>query len=129
MALNTCTGSAFTISGSVTNGTGQGIADVTMILESDVAPPQIVFTNQSGNYVFTYAANLSHNLKVTPSKSGFSFSPLAIVFTSTSSVSGDKDRIIHRNTECDAACGTGANFVGARKLSARCCSGLCDVDD
>ena len=61
-----------------------------MILESDVAPPQIVFTNQSGNYVFTYAANLSHNLKVTPSKSGFSFSPLAIVFTSTSSVSGDK---------------------------------------
>ena len=90
VAMNTCTGSAFTISGSVTNGSGQGIADVTMILESDVAPPQIVFTNQSGNYVFTYAANLSHNLKVTPSKSGFSFSPLAVIFVSTSSVSGDK---------------------------------------
>ncbi len=96
VAPNTCPGSppppptSFTISGAVTNGSGQGIADVTMILESDVAEPQIVFTNQSGNYTFTYAANLSHNLKVTPSKSGFSFSPLAIVFTSSSSVSGDK---------------------------------------
>ena len=90
VAINTCTGSAFTISGTVTNGSGQGIADVTMILESDVAPPQIVFTNQSGNYSFTYAANLSHNLRVTPSKSGFSFSPLAIVFVSSSSVTGDK---------------------------------------
>jgi len=61
-----------------------------MILQSDVAEPQIVFTNQSGNYVFTYAANLSHNLRVTPSKPGFSFTPLAIVFTSSSSVTGDK---------------------------------------
>ena len=89
VAINTCTGSpppptTFTISGAVTNGNGQGIADVTMILESDVAAPQIVFTNQSGNYVFTYAANLSHNLRVTPSKSGFSFSPLAIAFVSSS---------------------------------------------
>lgn len=96
VALNTCPGSpppppsAFTISGAVTDGTGQGIADVTMILESDVAEPQITFTNQSGNYTFTYAANLSHNLRVTPSKSGFSFNPLAIGFTSSSSVTGDK---------------------------------------
>ena len=96
VALNLCPGSpppppsAFTISGAVTNGSGQGIADVTMILESDVAEPQIVFTNASGNYTFTYAANLSHNLRVTPSKSGFSFSPLAIAFTSSTSVTGDK---------------------------------------
>ena len=93
VALNTCSNTpptTFTISGAVTNGNGQGIADVTMILESDVAAPQIVFTNPSGNYSFTYAANLSHNLKVTPQKSGFSFSPLAVVFVSTSSVSGDK---------------------------------------
>jgi hypothetical protein len=96
VALNLCPGSppppptSFTISGAVTDGNNQGIADVTMILESDVAGQQIVFTNQSGNYSFTYTANLSHNLRVTPVKSGFSFSPLAVVFTSSSSVSGDK---------------------------------------
>ena len=88
VALNTCTG--FTISGTVTDGNGQGIAGVAMILVSDVAAPQIVFTNQSGNYVLFYAANLSHNLRVTPSKPGFSFNPLAISFVSLSSVSGDK---------------------------------------
>lgn len=83
-------GARFTISGAVTNGSGQAIADVAMILESDVAAPQIVFTNQSGNYTITYAANLSHNLKVTPSKSGFSFSPLATSFVSSNFVTGDK---------------------------------------
>ncbi|MGI9065164.1 MAG: FG-GAP repeat domain-containing protein [Pyrinomonadaceae bacterium] len=95
LALNTCTGSppptpTFTISGGVTDGNGQGIGDVTMILVSDVAAPQIVFTNQSGNYVFTYEANLSHNLRVTPSKSGFSFNPQAISFVSSTTVTGDK---------------------------------------
>jgi len=94
VVFNTCSGSSqptsFTISGVVTDGNSQGIANVTMILQSDVAEPQIVFTNQSGNYVFTYAANLSHNLRVTPSKPGFSFTPSAIVFTSSSSVTGDK---------------------------------------
>ena len=98
MLLNTCVGATPSptptpspiISGKVTTGTGQGIADVMMILESDVVEPQIVFTNQSGNYAFTYASGVSHNLKVTPSKSGFSFSPIAMVFTSSSSVTGDK---------------------------------------
>ena len=100
VAVNTCAGStptptptptpAFTISGTVADGNGQGIADVTMILESDVAEAQIVFTNQSGNYTFTYAGGLSHTLKVTPSKSGFAFNPQAIAFVSSTSVSGDK---------------------------------------
>ncbi|HEX6715838.1 MAG TPA: FG-GAP-like repeat-containing protein [Pyrinomonadaceae bacterium] len=89
VALNTCSNTP-TVSGVVTDGSGHGIADVTMILQSDVAEPQITFTNQSGNYRFTYADGLSHNLKVTPSKSGYSFSPLAIVFVSSSSVTGDK---------------------------------------
>jgi hypothetical protein len=90
VALNTCGAPpTFTISGVVTNS-GQGIADVAMILESDVVAPQIVLTNGTGNYVFTYVGNLSHNLKVTPSKAGFSFNPFAIAFTSSSSVSGDK---------------------------------------
>ena len=95
VAINTCTGppqppTTFTISGAVTNGSGQGIREVAMILQSDVAAPQVVFTDTNGNYLFTYAANLSHNLRVTPSKSGFSFEPLAIIFVSTSGVSGDK---------------------------------------
>ena len=102
VAFNTCAGfspspspsptpsPAFTISGAVTNGSGQAIADVTMILESDVAETQIVFTNQSGNYAFTYAGGVSHNLKVTPSKSGLAFTPQAIVFVSSTSVTGNK---------------------------------------
>lgn len=100
VSLNTCISSTptptptptptFTISGAVTSANGQGIADVTMILVSDVVEPQIVFTNQSGNYTFTYVGGVSHNLRVTPSKSGFAFSPLAVVFVSSSSVSGDK---------------------------------------
>ena len=81
---------SFTISGAVKNGGGQGIADVAMILQSDVAEPQIVFTNQTGNYAFTYAANLSHNLRVTPSKTGFSFTPSAIGFVSSNFVTGDQ---------------------------------------
>jgi FG-GAP-like repeat/FG-GAP repeat len=91
VALNTCGAPPlFTISGVVKNGNGQGIPDVAMILTSDVTAPQIVLTQGNGSYVFTYAGNLSHNLRVTPAKAGFSFSPLAIVFTSTSSVTGDQ---------------------------------------
>jgi FG-GAP-like repeat len=93
VALNTCGSpppTTFTISGAVTDGTGQGIAEVAMILVSDVAEPQIALTDGNGNYSFTYAANLSHNLKVTPAKSGYSFNPLARVFVSSSSVSGDQ---------------------------------------
>ena len=93
VALNTCTNiplTSFTISGTVTNGSGQGIPEVAMILESDVAEPQIMLTDQNGNYLFTYAANLSHNLKVTPAKAGFSFSPMARVFVSSTSVTGDQ---------------------------------------
>ncbi|HSE17516.1 MAG TPA: VCBS repeat-containing protein [Pyrinomonadaceae bacterium] len=97
VAINTCTATppppppaTSTISGAVTDGNGQGIGDVTMILVSDIAAPQIVFTSQSGNYSFTYTNDLSHNLRVTPSKSGFSFSPLAIAFVSTGAISGDK---------------------------------------
>lgn len=93
VAVNTCgapPSTAFTISGTVKDGSAQAIADVAMILVSDVAEPQIILTDGNGNYSFTYAGNLSHNLRVTPSKAGYSFDPLAIVFTSSSSVTGDK---------------------------------------
>src|SRR6185503_3456100 len=93
VALNTCGSpppTTFTISGAVKDGSDHGIAEVAMILVSDVAEPQVALTDGNGDYVFTYVGNLSHNLKVTPAKSGYSFNPLAMVFTSTSSVNGDK---------------------------------------
>ena len=79
---------SFTISGTVTNGVGQGIADVTMVLLSDVAGTQITFTDQSGNYVLTYSGG--HSLNVTPSKSGYAFNPLSIGFTSSGGLSGNQ---------------------------------------
>ncbi len=81
---------SFTVSGTVTNGTGQGLADVTMVLLSDVTGTQITFTDQSGNYVFNYVGGVSHSLNVTPSKSGFVFNPIATTFVSSSSLSGDR---------------------------------------
>src|SRR5215207_588542 len=39
---------SFTISGTVTNGNGQGLADVTMVLLSDITGTQIILTDQSG---------------------------------------------------------------------------------
>jgi len=93
VALNTCGSpppTTFTISGAVKDGSDHGIAEVAMIMVSDVAEPQIALTDANGDYAFTYAGNVSHNLKVTPSKSGYSFNPLAIAFTSSSSVTGDK---------------------------------------
>lgn len=80
---------SFTISGTITNTSGAPMADVAVVLLSDAAGTQIAFTNQSGNYVLTYAAGVSHNLRITPSKSGFVFNPLAVVFISTSPLSGD----------------------------------------
>ena len=81
---------SFTVSGAVTNGNGQGLADVTMMMLSDVTGTQITFTDQSGNYVFNYAGGASHSLNVTPSKSGFVFNPLSTIFISSSSLSDNK---------------------------------------
>jgi dipeptidyl aminopeptidase/acylaminoacyl peptidase len=79
----------FTISGLVTDGAGHGLAGVTMVLLSDVAGTQITFTDQNGNYVFNYGGGVSHRLGVTPSKSGFNFSPLSRIFVSTGTLSGN----------------------------------------
>jgi len=81
--------SSFTISGSVKDSGGNGIANVTMVLLSDAAGTQIAFTDQNGNYALTYAGGVSHNLRVTPSKPGWIFSPLAVIFVSTSPLFGN----------------------------------------
>jgi hypothetical protein len=60
------------------------------VVLSDVTGTQIAFTDQNGNYSLNYVGGVSHNLNVTPSKSGYAFLPLAQIFTSSSSLSGDK---------------------------------------
>ena len=80
----------FTVSGTITNNSGQPMADVAVILLSDAVGTQIVFTNQSGNYAINHPAGVTHNLRITPSKSGFIFDPLAVIFVSTSPLSGDR---------------------------------------
>jgi Tol biopolymer transport system component len=78
----------YTISGAVTDSTGKGLAGVTMILQNDFAETQIVFTDQSGNYLFHYPGG--NGLQVTPSKSGYEFNPNWIRFVSSGVVTGDK---------------------------------------
>lgn len=79
---------SWTISGTVTDSTGKGLADVTMILQNNTADTQIIFTDQNGNYVFHYSGG--NSLFVTPSKRGFAFNPASIGFVSSSSVTGDQ---------------------------------------
>lgn len=79
----------YTISGTVTDNNGQPLAGVPVSLVSNVVATQIVFTNQTGNYNFTYQLG-SHSLGVSPSKAGYSFNPLSITFVSSGSVSGDQ---------------------------------------
>ncbi len=80
----------FTISGTVTNTNGQGIADVAVVLTSDATGTQVALTDQSGNYVLTYAGGVSHSLRVAASKSGFIFDPLALIFVSSNPLSENK---------------------------------------
>ena len=85
----TAQATSFTVSGTVTNSTGQGLADVMVILISDVAGTQIAFTNQGGNYVLNYAGGVSHNLRIIPSKSGWLFNPFMITVVSTGTLNFD----------------------------------------
>jgi len=80
----------FTISGTVTDSTGHGLADVTMILLSDVTGTQITFTDQNGNYVFNYAGSVSHTVRITPSKAGYAFEPLWTAFVSSVGLTGNQ---------------------------------------
>jgi Tol biopolymer transport system component len=80
----------FTVSGAVRDASGNGIADVTMVILSDVTGTQIAFTDQNGNYSFNYTGGVSHNLNLTPAKSGFAFIPLSIAFVSSGTVSGNQ---------------------------------------
>jgi len=80
----------FTVSGTVTDSTGAAMADVMVILISDVTGTQITFADQSGNYVLTYAGGVSHSLNIMPSKSGYTFSPQLTIFISSGSITGNK---------------------------------------
>ena len=80
----------FTISGTVTDTTGNAVAAVMVILVSDVAGTQFTFTDQSGKYLLTYAGGVSHSLSILPSKPGFIFNPLLTIFASSGTLSGDE---------------------------------------
>jgi hypothetical protein len=81
---------SFTMSGTVTDTNGHGLADVTMALLSDVQGTQISFTDQGGNYSFNYAGGVSHTIKITPAKSGFTFSPFWVAFVSSVGLTGNQ---------------------------------------
>ena len=81
--------SSFTFSGTVTDNNGQPLANVTMILLSDVTGTQITFTDQNGNYIFNYAGGVSHSLQLTPSKAGYVFNPLTTIFISSGTLIGN----------------------------------------
>ena len=78
---------SWTISGTVTDSTGKGLVDVTMILQNSTADTQIIFTDQNGNYAFRYSGG--NSLFVTPSKRGFAFNPASTGFVSSFGVTGD----------------------------------------
>ncbi len=82
--------STFTISGTVTDTTGTAMAGVMVIVVSDVAGTQFTFTDQSGNYVLTYAGGVSRRLTILPSKPGFIFNPLLTIFATSGTLSGDE---------------------------------------
>ena len=80
----------FTISGTVKDTAGAAMANTMVILVSDVTGTQITFTDQSGNYALTYLGGMSHSLRILPSKSGFIFNPLLVIFTGSGTLTGDR---------------------------------------
>jgi len=80
----------FTVSGTVKDTSGVAMAGTMVILVSDVTGTQFTFTDQNGNYALTYLGGMSHSLRILPSKSGFIFNPLLVIFTGSGTVSGDK---------------------------------------
>lgn len=69
-----------TISGQVTDQSGNGMAGVTIALVGDRTGTQIAHTDANGNYALNYGANTQ--LTVIASKSGYLFSPLSAGFIS-----------------------------------------------
>lgn len=81
---------SFTVTGTVTDNTAHPMADALVIMISDVTGTQLAFTDQSGNYAFTYTGGVSHRLSIMATKSGYTFDPALSIFISSSSVTGDK---------------------------------------
>jgi WD40 repeat protein len=80
----------FTVSGTVTDDTAHPIADATLVLISDVTGTQITFSDQSGNYSIPYAGGVSHSLNISAFKAGYVFNPLALIFISSGTLTGDR---------------------------------------
>ena len=81
---------SFTISGTVTDNTGQAMADAMVIVISDVTGTQLTFTDQNGNYVLNYAGGVSHRLSILASKSRYTFDPEMTILISSGSITVNK---------------------------------------
>ena len=77
----------FTISGRVTNPAGAALADVMVSVSGNQTGTQVGFTDAAGNYSFRYAPDFG--LIMTPSKSGYNFSPSAAGPVSSNFISGN----------------------------------------
>jgi len=83
-------GPTYSISGRVADGSNNAVSNVTITFELNfqgTVSTRTTLTDSGGNYSFSDSA-CQNNVKVTPSKTGYSFSPLSMAFVSTGCVSG-----------------------------------------
>jgi metallopeptidase family M12-like protein/pre-peptidase/uncharacterized protein DUF4214 len=84
------TPNAFSVSGRVADGSNNGIGGVTVLLESNfqgTPSTTTTLTDAGGNYSSS-DLGCQNSVKITPSKTGYAFSPLNISFVSTGCLSG-----------------------------------------
>ncbi|MGH9942827.1 MAG: Calx-beta domain-containing protein, partial [Pyrinomonadaceae bacterium] len=89
-----------TISGRITDGNGNGLAGVTVILITNLKGSRSTVTQADGSYTLRYLPDAG--VTVSPARTGTAFSPAAIRFVSTDSVSGDKSNINFTGTSSPA---------------------------
>lgn len=84
------TPTTYSVSGRVVDGSNTGLSNVTITFELNfqgTVSTRTTLTDSGGNYSFSDSA-CKNNVRVTPSKTGYSFSPLSLAFVSTGCISG-----------------------------------------
>jgi hypothetical protein len=76
-----------TISGQITDNSGNAIANATVTLVGDQTGTQVTHSDASGNYSIGYYSN--HSIRVTPNKPFYVFDPASVGFVSSRPLSGD----------------------------------------
>ncbi|HEX8129696.1 MAG TPA: Calx-beta domain-containing protein [Pyrinomonadaceae bacterium] len=78
----------FQISGRVTDGTGNGVAGVHVILSTEHDGSRSALTKADGSYQHFYFADT--RISLSPAKKGYAFNPSNISYVSSHSITGDK---------------------------------------